>query len=72
MVLLVLFQLLGTISVSYGIEESLAAIIVPVSSVNPLVASLLGVIVLSETLNKRRILSIAIIVVSLVIISLEI
>jgi drug/metabolite transporter (DMT)-like permease len=69
---LVVFQLLGTISVSYGIERSLAAIIVPVSSLNPLATSVLGVLIFKEVMNKRRIFSVALIIFSLVIISLDI
>lgn len=72
MLWLVVFQLLGTISVSYGVERSLAAIIVPVSSLSPLATSILGVLIFKEAVNQRRLLSIAIIIAGLVLISLGI
>ena len=67
---LALFQLIGTISVSYGIEKSVAAVIVPISSLSPLVTSLLGILLLKETIKRRHALSIAMIVISLVLLSL--
>ena len=67
---LVAFQILGTISVSVGVEKSLAALIVPVSSVSPLVTSVLGIVLFKEKVLKYKLLGGALIIVGLVLISL--
>lgn len=67
---LVSFQLLGTIAVSYGVEKSLASIIVPVSSISPLITAIAGVYFLRERLSKKQVAGIVLVGVSLVLLAL--
>ncbi len=67
---LVAFQILGTVSVSLGIEKSLAAVVIPVSSVSPLITTLMGLLLLKERVLKYKLFGAAIIIVGLVLISL--
>lgn len=66
---LVGFQLLGTIAVSVGVEKSLASLVVPVSSVSPLVTSVLGLILFKEKIFKYKLIGVAFIILGLVLIS---
>ncbi len=68
---LTVFQLLGTISVSMGIERSLAAIVVPVSSsISPLVTSIMGLLIFKEQIHKNKLLAVGLIIIGLVLISM--
>lgn len=67
---LVSFQLLGTIAVSVGVEKSLAAIVVPVSSVAPLVTSVMGLILFQEKIYRYKLAGVGFIILGLVLISL--
>ncbi len=64
------FQLLGTVSVSVGVEKSLAALVVPVSSVSPLITSILGLILFQEKTAKYKLVGAALIILGLVLISI--
>ncbi|CAN5639081.1 GRP family sugar transporter [soil metagenome] len=67
---LTVFQLLGTVSVSVGVERTLAALVVPVSSVAPLVTSLMGLILFHEKIFRYKLLGVVLIVAGRVVISL--
>lgn len=67
---LVGFQLLGTIAVSVGVEKSLAAIVVPVSSVSPLVTSVMGLVLFQEKIYRYKLAGVVFIILGLVLISL--
>lgn len=66
---LVGFQLLGTIAVSVGVEKSLASLVVPVSSVSPLVTSVLGLILFKEKILRYKLIGVGFIILGLVLIS---
>ncbi len=67
---LVGFQLLGTIAVSVGVEKSLASLVVPVSSVAPLVTSVLGLILFQEKILRYKLIGVGFIILGLVLISI--
>jgi drug/metabolite transporter (DMT)-like permease len=68
--LLTAFQLLGTVAVSIGVEQSISAIVVPVSSVSPILTSVMGLIFFREKLVRHKLVGVGLIAVSLVLISL--
>jgi len=68
---LTLFQLLGTIAVSIGVERTISAIVVPVSSVSPIVTAVLGLLFFGERIKASNFIGIVLITVSLVLLSLQ-
>ena len=64
------FALIGTIAVSFGVEKALSSIVVPVSSLSPLVTSILGLILLNEKVSKYKLIGVGLIILSLVLISI--
>lgn len=66
---LIIFQIIGTLSVSIGVERSLSVIIVPVSSLSPLATSLLGILIYKEAVTRQRLYAVLIIIISLVLVS---
>lgn len=70
MIGLVAFQLLGTISVSVGVERSLAAVVVPVSAVSPMVTSVMGLVLFREAIARYKLAGVALIIAALVLIAI--
>lgn len=69
-VFLTIFQIMGTIAVSIGVERTIAAIVVPVSSVSPIVTAVMGLLIFKEKIAKNNVFGIVIIATSLILLSL--
>ena len=69
-IFLTIFQLMGTIAVSIGVERTISAIVVPVSSVSPILTAILGLIIFKEKIASNNYIGILVIAASLVLLSL--
>ena len=63
------FSLIGTLAVSIGIEKASSAVVFPVSSLSPLITSILGIILLKEKLLKYKLVGVVFIILGLVLMS---